>query len=192
MSKAIVAAVIVAVLGGIGLGGIVPPSNQVMGGTPDGLQPSAAMPEQSVAEPEAVPVDEPEPVWEESWSEEPGYGENWDAGWYEDEPYAELAPAYEADGGAPDIYTLGVVDDGERTWTWYSERVLPGNGLDELNANGRMTDDEGFVTDGDGYIAVASPDESVPIGTEVETPWGAARVYDYNPGSSWDLYTSWE
>lgn len=183
MSKAIVTAVIAAVLGGIGLGGIVPPSNQVMGGAPDGLQPAAAMPEQSVAEPEAVPGDDPEPAWEEAWAEGPEYEEG--------DACAEPEPYGVPDGGEPDLRTMGVVSDGERTYTWYSERVLPGSGLHDLNGNGRTVDGEGFVVDGDGYIAIASPDESVPIGAEVDTPWGAAKVYDYNPGGSWDVYTGW-
>ena len=84
---------------------------------------------------------------------------------------------------------MGVVEDGEHFYTWYSERVLPGGGLTELNENGRHTEG-GFVKDGDGYIAVASCDYEK--GTVLETPFGAAKVYDtgyLQPGQI-DVYTS--
>lgn len=176
MKTAIVAAVIAAVLGGLGLATVDPPSNLVEGGLP-AVEPAAQMPEEIVAEP--VAESEPDAAWDGDW--EP-YG--YEPEWVEPEPYI-------ASGEAPDLKTMGRVYDGENEWTWYSSRVLPGNGLDELNANGRTTDDRGFVVDQDGYIAIASPDESIPIGTEVDTPWGTAKVYDYNPGDSWDVYTGW-
>lgn len=180
MSKAIIAALIVAVLGGLGLGNFDPPSNLIEGGAPD-VEPVAQMPDESIPEPEAVEGYESEP--------EPSY----DPEWYEPEPEADYwePEPYVANESAPDLRSMGVVESGGETYTWYSENVLPGNGLHDLNGNGRTTNDEGFVTDGDGYIAIASPDESIPIGTEVDTPWGAARVYDYNPGESWDVYTGW-
>ena len=59
----------------------------------------------------------------------------------------------------------------------------------ELNENGRHTEG-GFVKDGDGYIAVASCDYEK--GTVLETPFGAAKVYDtgyLQPGQV-DVYTS--
>lgn len=71
----------------------------------------------------------------------------------------------------------GVAEDGRYSYGWYSQNVLPGGGLDELNANGRHVDDStGYVVDGDGYIAVAM--DGVDKGTIVETPWGEAKVYD--------------
>lgn len=177
MSKAIIAALIVAVLGGLGLGTYDPPSNLVQGGVPD-IEPVPSMSPVEIVT-EEPPAEPSEPVWEE----EPVY--------YDSEPdYWEPEP-YVANEGVPDLRSMGVVSDGENTFTWYSERSLPGGGLHDLNNNGRTTNDEGFVTDGDGYIAIASPDESIPIGTEVETPWGTAKVYDYNPGDSWDCYVSW-
>ena len=90
---------------------------------------------------------------------------------------------------AAEFQWMGVVEDGEHFYTWYSERVLPGGGLTELNENGRHTEG-GFVKDGDGYIAVASCDYEK--GTVLETPFGAAKVYDtgyLQPGQV-DVYTS--
>ena len=172
MKGTIIAALIVAVLGGLGLGTYDPPSNLIEGGAPD-VEPVAQMSDEIVAE------SEPEPSYDPEW-----YGPEPEPDYWEPEPYV-------ANEGVPDLRSMGVVSDGENTFTWYSERSLPGGGLHDLNANGRTTNDEGFVTDGDGYIAIASPDESIPIGTEVDTPWGTAKVYDYNPGDSWDVYTGW-
>ena len=194
MKAAIVAAVIAAVLGGLGLGGITPPSNLVEGGAPGGMEPVAAMPEEIVTEQksESEDVNSVEIAVEshEIDSEDPSWGyvePDWET--YEPEPYS--VPEGVEWSGDVDLRIAGVVNDGGNTYTWYSENVLPGNGLDELNANGRTVDDRGFVVDGEGYIAIASPDESVPIGTEVDTPWGPGRVYDYNDGGSYDVYTSW-
>lgn len=178
MSKAIIAALIVAVLGGLGLGTYDPPSNLIEGGVPD-IEPVPSMSPVEIVT-EKPPVEPSEPVWEEELV------------YYEPEADYWEPEAYTATEGVPDLRSMGVVSDGENTFTWYSERTLPGGGLHDLNNNGRTTNDEGFVTDGDGYIAIASPDESIPIGTEVETPWGTAKVYDYNPGDSWDVYTCWE
>ena len=96
----------------------------------------------------------------------------------------------EAAGGTG-FMEAGVVEDNGRTYTWYSERVLPGGGLDELNANGRTVNESGYVVDGDGYIAVASPWGADGIGTVIETPFGMAKVYDACEGDSYDVYTSW-
>lgn len=83
----------------------------------------------------------------------------------------------------------GVVygSDGTR-YTWYSQNVLPGGGLTELNNNGRHVNEKGYVCDGDGYIAVASSDH--PKGTIIETPFGTAKVYDTGCASGTiDVYT---
>ena len=95
----------------------------------------------------------------------------------------------ESDGISPaEFQWLGVVEDDGVTYTWYSENVLPGGGLDDLNANGRWSDGD-FVRDGDGYIAVASSDYEK--GTVVDTPWGEAKVYDTGCESGKiDVYTS--
>lgn len=84
----------------------------------------------------------------------------------------------------------GVVYDAEgHLYTYYSERVLPGAGLTELNENGRHSED-GFVKDGDGYIAVAS--SSHEKGEVVDTPFGKGKVYDtgYLQDGQIDVYVS--
>jgi len=70
-------------------------------------------------------------------------------------------------------YLGEVYYDGWR-WTWYSENVLPGGGLD---IPGRYVDENLFVCDGDGYICLAS--STLPYGTVLETPFGKyGKVYD--------------
>ena len=81
-----------------------------------------------------------------------------------------------------------MVYDGDTKYTWYSQRVLPGGGLTELNNNGRHVEG-GYVVDGDGYIAVASSDHE--IGTVLDTPFGVAKVYDTGCASGTvDVYTN--
>lgn len=118
------------------------------------------------------------------------------ADWWEPVPYAAPEPqewvaAYDTGDGisAQEFQWLGVVSDESHTYTWYSERVLPGGGLDDLNANGRHSDG-GFVKDGDGYIAVASCDYEK--WTVIDTPFGQAKVYDtgYLAPGQVDVYTS--
>lgn len=66
----------------------------------------------------------------------------------------------------------GVVRDNGYRYTYYSESVLPGPGL---NIPGRHHAN-GCVVDGDGYICVASSD--LARGTVVPTPLGDGKVYD--------------
>ena len=82
-----------------------------------------------------------------------------------------------------------VYDDEGHLYTYYSERILPGAGLTELNENGRHSED-GFVKDGDGYIAVAS--SSHEKGEVVDTPFGKGKVYDtgYLQDGQIDVYVS--
>ena len=96
---------------------------------------------------------------------------------YEYYDYYEYIPPYDADDGidAYEFQYLGVIEEDGVTYTYYSEQVLPGGGLTELNENGRHSED-GFVKDGDGYIAVASSEYE--IGTVVDTPFGEGKVYD--------------
>ena len=95
--------------------------------------------------------------------------------------------SYSYDEYSPnDLKVLGVIYWGEWRFTWYSENVLPGGGL---NIPGRWSDGD-FVRDENGYICVASSDLS--WGTIVDTPWGTARVYDSGCSSGTiDVYTSW-
>lgn len=66
----------------------------------------------------------------------------------------------------------GVVYQNGWKYTYYSESVLPGNGL---KIPGRHHED-GLVKDGNGYICVACT--SVPKGTVLPTPLGQGIVYD--------------
>ena len=85
-----------------------------------------------------------------------------------------------------DLMNLGVIYDGGYKYTWYSEQVLPGGGLD---IPGRYSDGN-FVRDENGYICVASSD--FDKGTILETPWGTAKVYDCGCASGTiDMYVSW-
>ena len=129
---------------------------------------------------------EPEPVVEE-WTE-PAYEE---PVYYEEPAYYAPAPAMDASDGisAAEFRYYGVVESEGTRYTWYSENVLPGGGLDELNANGRHVEG-GYVVDGDGFIAVASSD--YPVGTELDTPFGPAKVYDTGCASGTvDVYVGW-
>lgn len=137
-------------------------------------------------EPESVAEVEYEPEWD--W--EPQYQETGVTGDYSGSYDAYWTESVVSDViSAAEFQWLGVVSDESHTYTWYSERVLPGGGLDDLNANGRHSED-GFVKDGDGYIAVASCDYEK--GTIIDTPFGQAKVYDtgyLQPGQI-DVYTS--
>lgn len=82
----------------------------------------------------------------------------------------------------------GVVNWGGKKFTYYSQSVLPGGGL---SIPGRHVNSGGYVSDGDGYIAVAA-NRSIPKGTIVNTPFGyKGKVYDICAGCSpnWiDIY----
>ena len=81
----------------------------------------------------------------------------------------------------------GRANDGTWNYTRYSQRVLPGGGLD---IPGRHVTEDGFVRDADGNICVASDD--LDQGAEIETPYGKGKVYDTGSGSgNLDLYTDW-
>lgn len=99
--------------------------------------------------------------------------------------YVGAAVSYDS-GYDHDFKSQGTVSDGEYNYTWYSQRVLPGGGLE---IPGRHVDDEGFVRDEDGNLCVAARD--MEKGTEIDTPYGKAIVYDYCPNSNLDIYTDW-
>lgn len=69
---------------------------------------------------------------------------------------------------------LGVINWNGYTFKYYSQRVLPGNGL---NIPGRHVDNY-FVCDGDGYICVAAHGNQFDKGDIVNTPFGQGKVYD--------------
>lgn len=74
-----------------------------------------------------------------------------------------------------------------RKETWYSQRVLPGGGLD---IPGRHVAEDGTIRDEDGYICVAASD--LEKGTVVETSLGTGKVYDSGcAAGTTDIYTDW-
>jgi len=83
---------------------------------------------------------------------------------------------------------MGVIDWNGWRWTWYSQRVLPGGGL---NIPGRHVDDNGYVCDGDGYICLAS--STLSKGCVVSTPFGKqGKIYDSGcDAGTLDTYVNW-
>lgn len=118
------------------------------------------------------PEEAPEPVW-----------------FPEEEPEEPIWEATETAYYSPEYFcAMGLIDWCGWTWSWYSELVLPGGGLD---IPGRHTSG-GYVRDEDGYICLAS--DVLDYGTVIETPFGSAgRVYDCGVGNdNWiDVYVSW-
>lgn len=131
-------------------------------------------------------VDEPEEAAEEPAIET--YAVEEPVPSYSEPVYAETQQEVPTFSGTPENFKqAGVVygDDGTR-YTWYSQNVLPGGGLD---IPGRHVDENGYVADSNGRIAVASSD--LPIGTELDTPFGPATVYDTGCASGTvDIYTN--
>ncbi|MFT4232346.1 MAG: hypothetical protein QM606_06180, partial [Leucobacter sp.] len=88
------------------------------------------------------------------------------------------------------LYTLqqflfsGVVNWNGYRFTYYSQQVLPGPGL---LIPGRHVNDDGFVSDADGFIVLAG---SAPKGTVFETPFGhPGKIYDRGTfGNHLDVY----
>ncbi len=95
-----------------------------------------------------------------------------------------------AASGGKALYTLqqflfsGVVNWGGYKFTYYSQQVLPGAGL---QIPGRHLNTDGYVSDGDGYIVLAG---SAPKGTVVDTPFGyQGKIYDRGTvGNHLDVY----
>ena len=86
-----------------------------------------------------------------------------------------------------ELALLGVIHDDRYCYTWYSQRVLPGGGLD---IEGRHVSEEGYVVDGSERIVVASSD--LPWGTEVEIPFGSGTGIVLDTGCApgvIDIYT---
>ena len=84
--------------------------------------------------------------------------------------------------------TLGRVQYGEYTYTWYSQRVLPGGGL---NIPERHLNEYGLVVDKDEYVVLASDDFFK--GAVLNTPIGIkGKVYDTGSGvGNLDIYCDW-
>ena len=104
------------------------------------------------------------------------------------ETSAYTAPSYtESASGDQLTASKGVVYYNGHRETYYSQKVLPGNGLD---IPGRHVAEDGTVRDADNYICVASSD--LEKGSVVETSLGTAKVYDSGCASGTvDIYTNW-
>lgn len=97
-------------------------------------------------------------------------------------------PAPAASYAPSELMSAGVIYWNGWRWTWYSQRVLPGGGL---NIPGRHVDGSGYVCDGDGYICLACG--SLGYRTVVSTPFGkSGKVYDFcETGGTLDVYVDW-
>ena len=78
----------------------------------------------------------------------------------------------------------GAVNWGGHKFTFYSQQVLPGPGLE---IPGRHVNADGYVSDADGYIVLAG---DAPKGTVFETPFGyRGKIYDRGTfGNHLDVY----
>lgn len=127
--------------------------------------------------PTPTPVPTPEPTVAPTPEPTPG-------------PVVEEVPSYDYSSyySANDLMFNGVIYWGGYRWTWYSEKVLPGGGL---QIPGRYVDENGYVCDENGYICLASSE--LGWGTVVDTPFGKSGcVYDSGPSSgTLDVYVSW-
>ena len=87
-----------------------------------------------------------------------------------------------------EFMSAGVINWNGWTWTYYSERILPGEGL---WIPGRWTDSDGYVCDENSYVCLAST--SVDRYSIIETPFGrTGKVYD--SGCAYgviDVYVNW-
>lgn len=78
--------------------------------------------------------------------------------------------------------SMGVINWNGYKYTYYSQSVLPGGGL---NIPGRHVSG-GFVRDADGYIVLANSSSN---GTILPTPFGQGKVYDKGTyGNHIDIY----
>lgn len=87
-----------------------------------------------------------------------------------------------------ELRAQGVIADGGYQYTWYSQRVLPGDGL---AIEGRHVSDEGYVVDAQERIVVASSD--LPYGAEVAVPFGSGTAVVLDTGCAsgvLDVYTN--
>ena len=87
-----------------------------------------------------------------------------------------------------DFQNMGIIDWGGWCWTFYSQRVMPGEGL---VIPGRHVDYNGYVCDENDYICLAS--SSLDKGTVVDTPFGKmGKVYDCGClNYILDVYVDW-
>lgn len=98
------------------------------------------------------------------------------------------SPENEAIYSASTFQNMGVINWNGWRWTWYSERVLPGDGLD---IPGRHADSNGYICDEDNYICLSS--SVLSKGTVISTPFGkSGKVYDCGcANDTVDVYVNW-
>lgn len=163
------------------------------------VPPEEAIVEPETATPEMVEGPAEEALQEEYYVDEEG---NW---YYEDYdesgervlvPYdgsgyynANMNGAWHAGGDFMFSGGSGYDDGSGFSFTWYSENVLPGGGLD---IPGRHVGDEGYVCDENGNVCLAS--DYLPAGTVVDIPFGNGTGVVYDSGSGYDnldVYVSW-
>lgn len=104
-----------------------------------------------------------------------------------EEPTADYTEAAYTPG---ELRYHGVLYWNSHKWTWYSEKVLPGGGLD---IPGRYTDGDGFVCDENGYICLAADPSYIATGTVIDTPFGRlGKIYDTGCAyGTVDVYVGW-
>lgn len=89
-----------------------------------------------------------------------------------------------------EFMNAGVINWGGYRWTYYSELILPGGGL---NIPGRHTTSDGYVCDGDGYVVLAVDLSMLPRYSIVDTPFGyTGKIYDTGCAyGTLDVYVGW-
>lgn len=100
----------------------------------------------------------------------------------------EPAPQNDTLYSALQFMRLGVIHWNGWRWTYYSEKILPGGGLD---IPGRHNDADGYICDENDYICLSS--SSLSRGTVTDTPFGKqGKVYDTGcPQDVIDVYVNW-
>ena len=116
---------------------------------------------------------------EDDWDEEEEDEEEVEDDWDEEEVERpdsdwDISHQYDEWYSADELRFLGVIYAGDFRWTWYSQNVLPGGGL---QIPGRHVDENGFICDENDRICLASSD--LEWGTIVTTPFGKEGcIYD--------------
>ncbi len=84
----------------------------------------------------------------------------------------------------------GVVNFNNHKETYYSQKVLPGGGLD---IPGRHVAMDGTVRDELGFICISASPDYLPKGTTIMTSLGPAKVYDQGQMDieTIDIYVDW-
>lgn len=106
----------------------------------------------------------------------------------ETEAQVEKSETSETLYSASEFMNMGVIYWNDWRWTWYSEKVLPGGGL---NIPGRYVDSSGYICDENDYICLSA--SSLGKGTIILTPFGkSGKVYDTGCASDTiDVYVNW-